>query len=55
MIRALQTIVGKNADASCVAGEAMKRGMGVQKVAGEAVFPAACRFGGAFVLCAWRQ
>ncbi len=41
MIRALQTIVGKNADASCVAGEAMKRGMGVQKVAGEAVFPAA--------------
>jgi len=41
MIRALQTIVGKNADASCTADEAMVRGMGVQKSGGEAVFPAA--------------
>lgn len=41
MLRELQTIVGKNADAMCTADVAMVRGMGVQKSGGEAVFPAA--------------
>jgi len=41
MIRGLQTIVGKNADAMCTADVAMVRGMGVQKSGGEAILPAA--------------
>lgn len=41
MLRELQTISGKNADAMLTAGEAMVRGMGVVKSGTEAVLPAA--------------
>lgn len=41
MLRELQTIVGKNADAMLTADVAMVRGMGVQKVGTEAILPIA--------------
>jgi len=41
MLREIQTVNGKNADATYVADVALVRGMGVQKNNGEAVLPAA--------------